>query len=156
MTGLRPDEHGIIANNMVDPARPDVTFRLSDQRLLDDPFWWDEAEPIWVTAEKQGMRTATMFWPGSTAKIHGQWPSDWQGYVQAMPSEQRVRALVDWMRRPADTRPRFVTLYFDEVDTAGHHFGPDAPETAAASAMSTRPSARCGPTSPSLASRSIS
>ncbi|MEI9852920.1 MAG: alkaline phosphatase family protein [Sphingomonas sp.] len=28
--------------------------------------------------------------------------------------------------------PRFVTLYFDEVDTAGHHFGPGAPETAAA------------------------
>ena len=30
-----------------------------------DPWWWDGAEPLWVTAERAGIRSATMFWPGS-------------------------------------------------------------------------------------------
>lgn len=132
VTGLRPDEHGVVNNTMVDPARPDVTFTISDAKQADDPFWWDEAEPLWVTAEKQGVRTATMFWPGSTAPIHGTRPSDWRVYDQAMPSAQRVRVVVDWLRRPVTTRPRFVTLYFDAVDTAGHDAGPHGAETAKA------------------------
>jgi len=132
VTGLRPDRNGIVANVMVDPRRPDVTFRLGDPKQVDDPFWWDEAEPIWVTAQKAGVRTATMFWPGSTAAIHEVRPEDWQAYAQAMPSAQRVRAIIDWLRRPVQTRPQFMTLYFDEVDTAGHHHGPDSAETAAA------------------------
>jgi len=132
VTGLYPDEHGIVANTMEDARKPGVTFKLADQPLLDDPFWWDGAEPLWVTAEKQGVRTATMFWPGSTAPIHGVRPSDWELYAKAMPSAQRIRAVIDWLRRPAATRPRFLTLYFDEVDTAGHKFGPGAPETAEA------------------------
>ena len=41
---------------------------------------------------------------------------------------QRVEGVVDWLRRPAEIRPRFVTLYFDTVDTAGHDFGPDSAE----------------------------
>ena len=49
-----------------------------------------------------------------------------------MSGEQRVNAVLDWMRRPAAIRPRFVTLYFDTVDTAGHEFGPDDKRTTAA------------------------
>lgn len=37
-----------------------------------------------------------------------------------------------WFDLPAAERPRFITLYFDNVDRAGHKSGPDAPETAAA------------------------
>ena len=135
VTGLRPDEHGVVNNTMVDPRRPDVTFTISDTKKTNDPFWWDEAEPIWVTAEKQGVRTATMFWPGSTAPIHDTRPSDWQAYDEAMPSDQRVRSVIDWMRRPPAIRPKFVTLYFDAVDTAGHNAGPDGAETAKAVAQ---------------------
>lgn len=36
------------------------------------------------------------------------------------------------MRRPADIRPAFVTLYFEAVDSAGHEFGPDSAEVNAA------------------------
>ncbi len=135
VTGKRPDAHGIVNNTMVDPRRPDVTFKLSDTRQTDDDFWWNAAEPIWVTAEKQGVRAATMFWPGSTAPIHGTRPSDWQAYAQAMPSAQRVRSVIDWLRRPALTRPRLVTVYFDEVDTAGHEEGPEGAGTAKAVAQ---------------------
>ena len=138
VTGDRPDRNGIVANSMEDASRPDEKFTMAS----DDPYWWNEAEPIWVTAEKAGVRTATMFWPGSNVPWGGtkasSWPyaitggtrpSDWAQFNQAISGAQRVNMVLDVLRRPADIRPTFVTLYFDIVDTAGHMYGPDAPET---------------------------
>ncbi|APG63432.1 alkaline phosphatase family protein [Sphingorhabdus lutea] len=128
VTGKRPDHHGIVGNSMIDPARPSVKFSLGDARQALDPFWWGQAEPIWVTAEKQGIRTATMFWPGSEIEYGKIRPTDWLRFDQNIDNAQRVRTVVDWMRRPAAIRPKLVTLYFDTVDTAGHRFGPDSDE----------------------------
>lgn len=141
VTGLVPDHHGITANSLEDPARPGETFTMAS----DDPFWWKAAEPLWVTAERAGIPTATMFWPGSNVAwggtrdparprdtSGGTRPRDWQQFNQAVSDRQRVDAVIDWMRRPAATRPRFVTLYFDEVDTAGHEYGPADQRTLAA------------------------
>jgi predicted AlkP superfamily pyrophosphatase or phosphodiesterase len=135
VTGKVPDHHGVVGNAMEDARRPGETFTMA----TDDPFWWSEAEPIWVTAEKAGIRTATMFWPGANVgwggtldKAHhnavtgGTRPEDWQQFNQAVTGDQRVDAVIDWMRRPAATRPRFVTLYFDTVDSAGHADGPNS------------------------------
>lgn len=139
-TGVRPDRSGIVGNKMEDPARPGETFTMAS----DDPFWWNAAKPIWIAAEQAGIRSATMFWPGSevawggSGRPHhgvyagGVHASDWQAFNQAIDANQRVDTVIDWMRRPAATRPRFVTLYFDDVDAAGHEEGPDAPETRAA------------------------
>ncbi|MDP5278852.1 alkaline phosphatase family protein [Sphingomonas sp. DG1-23] len=132
VTGLRPDRHGIVANRMEDPARPDEVFTMAS----DDPFWWNGAEPIWLDAERAGLRTATQFWPGSNVAIGGRKspgdsktvggarPSDWQQFNQAITGEQRVNGVLDLLRRPAAIRPRFLTLYFDAVDSAGHTHGP--------------------------------
>lgn len=133
VTGLRPDRHGVVGNNMIDPRRPGVKFSLGNAQQSQDPFWWNEAEPIWVTAEKQGVRTATMFWPGADVAIHGTYPSDWARYYEPFSYAQRVRTVRDWLSRadPAE-RPRLLTLYFEDVDTQGHHHGPGAPQTRAA------------------------
>ena len=138
VTGKVPDHHGIVGNRMEDAARPGEAFTMAS----DDPFWWNAAEPIWVTAEKAGVRTATMFWPGANVgwggtpipDSHGAIagatrPEDWQQFNQAVTGGARVDAVIDWMRRPMATRPRFVTLYFDTVDSAGHANGPQAAET---------------------------
>ena len=132
VTGLRPDHHGIVSNNMIDPRRPAVRFSLGDARQALDPFWWDEAEPLWVTAERSGIRTATMFWPGSEVAIRTIRPSDWNRFDENIDERQRVETVLDWMRRPAEIRPRFVAMYFDRIDTGGHHFGPDSAELNAA------------------------
>lgn len=125
VTGLRPDRNGIVANSMEDAAKPGVTFTMANN----DPFWWSQAEPIWTTAERAGVRTATMFWPGSNVALDTIRPRDWWLYSKDNTEPQRVDAVIDWLRRPEATRPQFVTLYFDTVDTAGHEHGPDAPET---------------------------
>ncbi|EPR09650.1 phosphodiesterase [Sphingobium indicum IP26] len=144
VTGARPDRSGIVANRMEDGARPGETFAMA----TDDPFWWNEAEPIWVTAEKAGVRTGTLFWPGSNVAWGGteaaEWPhrisggtrpSDWAQFNQAISGTQRVNGVLDLLRRPAAIRPRFLTLYFDAVDMAGHAAGPDAAETTRAVAQ---------------------
>src|SRR3546814_10483849 len=61
VTGKRPDTNGIVGNRMIDPRRPGQIFSLGDAKQSLDPFWWDEAEPAWVTADKAGVRSATMF-----------------------------------------------------------------------------------------------
>lgn len=126
VTGMRPDRNGISGNNMIDPRRPGQMFSLGDSRQALDPFWWSEAEPIWITAERAGIRTATMFWPGSEVPFEGTRPSDWLRFDQNISNAQRVRTVIDWLRRPEAIRPALVTLYFDTVDTAGHRFGPDS------------------------------
>ncbi|WP_150292387.1 ectonucleotide pyrophosphatase/phosphodiesterase [Sphingobium estronivorans] len=137
VTGDRPDRSGIVANNMEDSSRPGEKFTMA----TDDPYWWNEAEPIWVTAEKTGVRAATLFWPGSNVAWGGtktaDWPhritggtrpSDWAQFNEAISGEQRVNGVLDLLRRPTNIRPRFLTLYFDAVDTAGHENGPDSSE----------------------------
>lgn len=131
VTGLRPDRHGVVNNTMEDPALPGG-FSLGKREALVDGRWWNDAEPLWVTAERQGRRTATMFWPGSEAEIRGVRPDDWRPYVYGLPAAERVDTVLGWMDRPAEARPDFATLYFEAVDSAAHRHGPNAPETAQA------------------------
>ncbi len=128
VTGLRPDRNGIVGNTMEDAARPGVTFALNRPDIVHDPIWWDQAEPLWVTAENAGVRTATMFWPGSDAPIRGVQPHDWRLFDKSVPAEARVAQVLTWLDRAPAERPRFITLYFDAVDGAGHYFGPDSDE----------------------------
>ena len=129
VTGLHPEHHGIVGNSMRDPALG--AFSLGNREAVTDARWW-AGEPLWATAERQGARAATMFWPGSEAAIGGVRPSDWKVYDETVPAEARVDTVLAWLARPAATRPRLVTLYFEDVDHAGHADGPDAPETTAA------------------------
>jgi predicted AlkP superfamily pyrophosphatase or phosphodiesterase len=126
VTGLRPDHQGIVNNTMSDPALG--KFSLGDRKAVGDGRWWNEGTPIWEVADAQGLKTATMFWPGSEADIHGQRPDYWQPYNGDVTPEQRVDQVLAWLDLPAAQRPRFFTLYFDAVDHAGHSFGPDSSE----------------------------
>lgn len=130
VTGLHPDHHGIIGNNMVDAELG--RFSLSAKEAVTDRRWWDQGEPIWVSAEKAGVKTATMFWPGSEADIRGVRPAYWTSFDQETLGDARVDRVLEWMDLPQDQRPQLTTLYFDIVDTQGHRFGPASPEAAEA------------------------
>jgi predicted AlkP superfamily pyrophosphatase or phosphodiesterase len=126
VTGFRPDRSGIVNNDMTDPAIPGVRFAMSNRAAVGDGRWWDDVDPVWVTAEQAGKRTATMFWPGSEAAIHGVRPAQWLAFDGAMPDDTRVDTVLGWLDDPRHYA--FLTLYFDGVDHAGHDFGPDSPE----------------------------
>jgi predicted AlkP superfamily pyrophosphatase or phosphodiesterase len=126
VTGRYPDHHGIVDNIMNDPALAHPHFTLSDREAVTDRAWWDEATPLWVSVQRQGGHAATMFWPGSEVDIQGVRPDHWLPYDQQMADGDRVGQVLTWLDLPEAERPSFLTLYFDKVDTAGHHEGPDS------------------------------
>jgi predicted AlkP superfamily pyrophosphatase or phosphodiesterase len=130
VTGLYADRHGIVANSFYDPARRQ-TYALSNREAVGDGTWY-RGEPIWVTAETQGMVASCFFWPGSEAAINGIRPTAWRQYDSAVSVEERVTTVLEWLRLPAERQPHIVTLYFSEVDSASHSVPLDAPSVTTA------------------------
>jgi predicted AlkP superfamily pyrophosphatase or phosphodiesterase len=138
VSGVHPEIHGLVANSFWDPQRQEG-YSLSSPAVTDGT--WYHAEPIWVTAERQGMVAACFFWPGSEAAIRptgapddhpGIRPTIWNKYDGAVPNDERVRTVLDWLRMPEETRPHLVTLYFSELDSAQHAGALDSPRVEAA------------------------
>jgi predicted AlkP superfamily pyrophosphatase or phosphodiesterase len=122
VTGLYTENTGVISNNMYDPEM-DETFSLGNRAAVSDGRWYG-GEPIWVTAEKQNVPAATMFWPGSEAEIGGVRPTRWMEYDGSIPYEARVDSVINWLQADDESRPGLITLYFSSVDTYGHRYGP--------------------------------
>lgn len=125
-TGLYPEHHGIIENNIRDFG---TTFTLNKREEVQNPRWW-LGEPIWVTAEKHGIRAASFFFPGTETEIRGRRPSFWREYDGKVPNFERVDQILQWLDLPVAERPQIFTLYFSDVDDAGHGFSPDSREVA--------------------------
>ncbi|MAD74405.1 MAG: hypothetical protein CML20_06365 [Rheinheimera sp.] len=130
VTGLYPGNHGIIENNIYD-ADFDSIFRMNNAEEVTAARWW-LGEPIWVTAELQGIKTGTYFYPGSEAEIKGVRPRYWQVYDGKISNTERVQSVLQWLALPPADRPRFITLYMSTIDDAGHQYGPDSAEVSAA------------------------
>lgn len=130
ITGLYPEHHGIVANSFWDPAR-EQTYVYTQSQSNSDGSWYS-GTPLWVLAEQQGMRSACLFWPGSEAEIQGKRPSYYLHFDDKLDDEKRVDQVVAWLKLPAALRPHFITLYYSNVDHAGHGYGPDSDEVRAA------------------------
>uniref|UniRef100_A0A8C1PHQ8 Ectonucleotide pyrophosphatase/phosphodiesterase 1 n=1 Tax=Cyprinus carpio TaxID=7962 RepID=A0A8C1PHQ8_CYPCA len=118
VTGLYPESHGIVDNKMYDVTR-NASFSLkADEKF--NPAWY-QGEPVWLTAMKNKLKTATFFWPGSDVKVNGHFPDYW---VKNIPFEKRVAKIFEWLHLPEGERPDFYTLYLEEPDYAGHRHGP--------------------------------
>jgi predicted AlkP superfamily pyrophosphatase or phosphodiesterase len=123
-TGLYMEHHGIVGNSMYDPEFKTM-FAMSKKEEVQNGRWW-LGEPIWVTAEKQGQRAASFFFPGTEAEIAGKRPSYWKEYNDKLPNFERVDTVLSWLDLPQEKRPTMITMYFSDVDHAGHDFGPDS------------------------------
>ena len=130
VTGLYTGHHGLISNNVRDP-RWDEVFGLGGREEVENPRWWG-GEPIWVTAQKQGLRSGVYFWPGSEAAIQGMFPTWWYRFDGSVPFRDRVDRALEWLAMPVAERPAFVALYLGEPNTAGHTYGPESTEAFAA------------------------
>ena len=130
VTGLYPEHHGIVANSFYDPDRKQ-TYSMRDSKAVTDGSWYGGV-PLWSLAEKQGMRSACFFWPGSEAEIAGERPSYYLHFDNKVDDNKRIDQVMAWLKLPADQRPHFITLYYSDVDHAGHEHGPNSPQVAEA------------------------
>ena len=127
VTGLYPENHGIVSNYMYDPV-----YKARFNVKTTDPRWWNGAEPLWVTNQRQGGRSGVLYWPGYNVKIRGIYPSlstatpsaniDYANKTGKVYSfQKRIDVVIKWLidKRP----PNFVALYFEEPDMTCHKFG---------------------------------
>ncbi len=122
-TGLYPDHHGIVFNKFYAPD-VDKFYSLSDSFAVVDPDFY-LGEPIWVTAEKQGIKSAAYYWVGSEAPHDGILPSYYNPYNGSVSFEKRMEGVLDWLKLPEEERPRLIMWYVEEPDSKGHDYGPD-------------------------------
>lgn len=127
-TGMYPDHHGLVGNTFWAPDKGGV-YSIGNRAVVEDGTWYG-GEPIWVTAERQGMVAASFFWVGSEADVGGVRPTHWRRYDGSVPNEERVDTVLGWLSMPEETRPHMVTLYFSDTDDTGHRYGPDSQELA--------------------------
>lgn len=128
-TGLYPSHSGMVNNRMFDASLGEF-FYYNQAKYSRDSRWWG-GEPIWITAVRQGKKSACSFWPGSEAEIHGLHATWWKPYDYSIPFEKRLDELAGWLSLPPDQRPAVVTFYLEEANGYGHKFGPNSPELAA-------------------------
>jgi len=121
-TGMYIENHGLVGNYFYDPVL-DEEYTIRDRSKVEDGRFYG-GEPIWVTAEKQNVKTASYFWVGTEAPIEGTQPSIWKRYDHNFPFQARIDSVTNWFNLPEENRPRLIMLYFHEPDDSGHRFGP--------------------------------
>jgi predicted AlkP superfamily pyrophosphatase or phosphodiesterase len=125
-TGLYPDHHGILSNAFYDPVFK-ATFDLKDRTSVEDGRWWG-GEPIWITAQRQQLTCATLYWPGSEAAISGVRPTSYLKFVPGVKPKVQIERTLALLDRPEKDRPDLILAYIAEPDNAAHKYGPSAPE----------------------------
>lgn len=128
-TGLVPDHHGLVNNSFWDPGR-EYSYSMSDPACRYDPYYYG-GEPIWITAQRQGVKTGNVYWVGSDIPIKDEYPTYYRNWDEDphWGFEERVDEIVRLMSLPESERPRLVMGYFDEPDHTGHVYGPISTET---------------------------
>lgn len=127
ITGLYPSHHGLVDNFFYDYSRKEF-YAMSKKENAEDGSWYGGV-PLWSLAEKQGVVSASLQWVGSASEAGGIRPTYYYHYHEKFTPEEKINKVVNWLKLPEDVRPHFISLYFPEVDAAGHHYGPESEET---------------------------
>lgn len=122
-TGLHPDHNGLINNFFYAPDL-DSVYIMGDK----NPDFFG-GEPIWNTAEKQGVRSAAFYWVGSEYPIQGIQPSIWKPFDAGVPFSDRADSVISWLQLPEKVRPHLIMWYMEEPDAIGHRATPDSSAT---------------------------
>ncbi|MGH2901018.1 MAG: ectonucleotide pyrophosphatase/phosphodiesterase, partial [Solirubrobacteraceae bacterium] len=122
-TGTYADRHGIIANSFKDPAGRKFDYSPDAS--------WIEAEPLWIAAERQGVRAATYFWVGSESEWHGQIATySKRPFDPSVGEAAKVDQILAWLDLPANERPGLIMSWWHGCDHLGHEEGPNSPNIA--------------------------
>lgn len=127
VTGMYPESHGIVGNQFWDPHFEEG-FVYTKTSISMQSKWWENAEPIWETAERKGIKTAVHMWPGSEAHIHGIDPTYLDKYFGLEKLPNKVDRILTWLDLEEQDRPQLIAAYVPDVDRDGHAFGPNSTE----------------------------
>ncbi|GAB7352746.1 hypothetical protein MBLNU459_g3098t1 [Dothideomycetes sp. NU459] len=135
VTGLYPEAHGVVGNTFWDPTLQEE-FYYTDTAHSMQSKWW-QGEPVWETAESEGVRSAIHMWPGSEAHIGDVEPAYVDKYNGKEALSNKVNRILELLDIPgpgepsADVkkpRPQLIAAYVPNVDADGHLYGPNSTE----------------------------
>ncbi|WP_264847013.1 ectonucleotide pyrophosphatase/phosphodiesterase [Capnocytophaga catalasegens] len=126
ITGMYPGNHGIVDNKFFSKTLQSQ-YSIPNRKAVENAAYYG-GTPLWQWLQKNGMKTASYFWVGSEAPIHGEHPTYYYPFDSNTPYEKRIEQVIRWFKMPDEDRPRLVTLYFEFVDTVGHHTGTNSSE----------------------------
>lgn len=129
ITGLVPDHHGIV-NNIFWDRTNHRQYSMGDSLTRYNPDYY-KGEPIWTTAQRQGVKAASIYWVGSDINIKNSYPTYYKEWADQprLTFQQRVDTALAMLTKKEADRPHLITLYMDEPDASGHHYGPTGQET---------------------------
>ncbi|KAK5944493.1 hypothetical protein PMZ80_003775 [Knufia obscura] len=127
VTGMYPESHGIVGNQFWDQEFQEE-FYYTNISVSMQSKWWEAAEPIWVTAEKQGIKTAIHMWPGSEAHIHNVEPTFLDKFKPYEKLPKKVDRILEFLDKEPEERPQLIAAYVPDVDRDGHKYGPNSTE----------------------------
>lgn len=126
-TGVAPGQHGIVANRFYDHATGRLYSYPGEAALLN-------AEPIWNTAQRQGLRVAVTDWTLSHRQ-KGPDATSYFGerYERGLRDRERLWQVLDiWREDPSPETLRLLMGYAVGPDSPGHAYGPGSPEVLSA------------------------
>jgi ectonucleotide pyrophosphatase/phosphodiesterase family protein 6 len=126
MTGTYAGVNGMVHNYMWD-EKHESEFLVGDNRPeQDQPFWWDDGEPLWITAKKQNKRSYIWYWNGCEVEIRGLRPDFCAAYQDTMNPDKETfeKALGDAVTLLKNDTTDLAAVYWERVDWWGHDEGP--------------------------------
>ncbi|UYV73390.1 ENPP6 [Cordylochernes scorpioides] len=131
LESLYSESHGIVQNYMYDAEKEDL-FLTAMHNNASHSHWWEDAEPIWVTAERGGAKTAMFWWDGCQVPIRGSRPAlckEYQNYwVWGAVNHDTRQAFLQALDLFEKTDYALAMVYYEAVDAIGHFKGPDSKE----------------------------
>ena len=119
-TGTYPDRHGILADVFVDHDQG--SFHHEQSTTAD----WLLAEPLWVAAERQGVKTAVYGWVGGAKPWREQLASiHLSAYGEKISENKRVKKILAWLDLPEAERPRLIMSWWPGTNELIFRVGPD-------------------------------
>jgi hypothetical protein len=122
-TGTSAGVHGIVDNKFFDTQLNQVFIFPDDASLVD-------AESIWTTVKRQGIRVASIDWPLSH-KQTGPWAADYflDRFDATLSDGDRLEKLLTIYKNDANPRSlQLIMGYITATDSEGHRYGPNTPE----------------------------
>lgn len=115
-TGCWPEHHGIVANSFVDPVEGFVAYTATAKELL--------REPLWIAAQRSGVKAALYHWPCGTGPWQGESPWRLEPFKEGT-SDADALAFCDTALKDG---AQLVMAYLSGMDEEAHRHGPGSRE----------------------------
>uniref|UniRef100_A0A3P9MH83 Ectonucleotide pyrophosphatase/phosphodiesterase 7 n=1 Tax=Oryzias latipes TaxID=8090 RepID=A0A3P9MH83_ORYLA len=129
LTGRYIENHGVIHNMWFNTTTQEKKQYYMTQFVNN---WWDNGSlPIWITAQRQGLKAGSLHFPGTASSYQGEKAlvqevePRFYDYKNETTWKENTDKVMGWFR---DQDLDFVSMYFGEPDGTGHKYGPDSPE----------------------------